>query len=85
MNMALTLTVERASHFYEKVCNFRIPATVLHAGFLILLLALAAQGIPFLAAHAANVISSVRLGYWLVGGAAVLGFSTILWILFNEN
>ena len=83
--MNMTLITERVSPYYGKLSSIKIPATAIHAFLSVLLLAFAVQGVPFLAVHAANVISSVQLGYWLSGGGAVMFFATILWVLFSKN
>jgi uncharacterized membrane protein len=83
--MNTNMTTARMSLYFGKVRSLGNPAVVFHALFSVLLVALAVQGIPFLAVHTANHIGSIQMGYWLTGSGAVLFFTTVLWILLSKN
>jgi len=83
--MSIKIITARMSPIYAKVSRLGSSATSIHALSSVLLVALAAQGIPYLAVHSANVMSSVELGQWLIGGGAVLLLAAILSIYLPKS
>ncbi len=84
--MNISLIAERVSSYHhDKIGRLRIITATAHTFLLMLMLAFAAQGIPYLAAHSSHVISSVHWGYWLSGGGLVIFFAAVLWSLFRKS